>query len=107
MVFSSPVHSANNTGSGNGNSDATGKGGFSQAEIEKMDKAIKAGNTVTLKEGGNWTVSGTGTGDYEAILAKFENMPGGKTATMLGRKIITMYREYLDKIEAFAKSIGL
>ena len=86
-----------------------GAGAYSKEDIEKMEQAIKSGKTVSLGKGNQWSVSGTGTGSdsAEAILAKFEHLPGGQTAVKIARKIISMYREYLDKIEVFAKNIGL
>lgn len=88
---------------------AGGLGGYSQEDIAKMEKAVKDGKTISLGQGKEWTISATGEGavDSEALLAKYEHLPGGKTMVAVARKIITMYRVYLDKIEAFADHIGL
>jgi hypothetical protein len=96
-VMSGPAFSANKPGVGT----------YSAEDIEKMEKAVKSGKTVSLGKGQQWSVSETGETDPEAVLAKFENLPGGKYAVKAGRYIISMYKFYLCKMEAFIRDIGL
>lgn len=98
-VLSSPAVSSQNTGNGAGK--------YTKAEIEKMDQAVKSGKTVSLGKNGEWSVSGTGGMDPGAMLARFERLPGGKAATKVGHRIISIYREYLEKLEAFVRNLGI
>lgn len=70
-------------------------------EYEKMTKDLKEGKPLDAA-GKKFTLSETGD-----MLAKFEHLPGGKTAVAIGRKIIVMYREYLDKLMAFVREIDM
>lgn len=89
--------------------DGNAGGSYSKEDIEQMEQVVKSGKTVSLGKDGGWSISGTGTAaeDPESMLAKFEHLPGGKTAVAIGRKIISMYKEYLAKLEVYARDIGI
>jgi len=100
LVFSLPLAINALVGSPNSQKKSSGHpSSIRQLSVEekaRLEEDIRSGGSIEFSQDGKITSTGTGT-----ELTSLERLPGGKPMVAMGRKIVTIYREYLDMVMDF------